>query len=74
MTYWKFMKLSINLSLFILTLFMFDNKSLSITDYEIKEICKKEKKRLTCMKKLQKKRMNYKKGEIIEIPVIPYKR
>ena len=68
------MKLSINLSLFILTLFMVDNKSLSLTDYEIKEICKKEKKSLTCMKKLQKKRMDIKQGDIIEIPVIPYKR
>ena len=68
------MKLSINLFLFILTLFIIDSKTLSLTDYEIKEICKKEKKRLTCMKKLQKKRMNFKQGDIIEIPVIPYKR
>ena len=68
------MKLSINLFLFILTLFIIDSKSLSLTDYEIKEICKKEKKSLTCMKKLQKKRMNFKQGDIIEIPVIPYKK
>ena len=68
------MKLSINLFLFILTILIIDSKSLSLTDYEIKEICKKEKKRLTCMKKLQKKRMNFKQGDIIEIPVIPYKR
>jgi len=67
------MKLSINLTLFILTIFMIDNKSLSLTDYEIKEICKKEKRSLKCMKELQKKRINFKQGDIIEIPVIPYK-
>ena len=68
------MKLSINLSLFILTLFMIDNKLLSLTDYQIKKICMNEKKSLTCMKKLKKKRMNFKQGDTIEIPVIPYKR
>ncbi len=68
------MKLSVNLSLFILTLFIFDNKSLSLTDYEIKEICKKERKSLTCIKELQRKRLNLEQGDIIEIPVIPYKR
>ena len=68
------MKLSINLSLFILTLFTIDSRLLSLTDYEIKEICKKEKRSLTCMKKLQKKRTDIKQGDIIEIPVIPYKR
>ena len=52
---------------------MIDNKSLSLTDYEIKEICKKEKRSLKCMKELQKKRINCKQGDIIEIPVIPYK-
>ena len=53
---------------------MIDNKLLSLTDYQIKKICMNEKKSLTCMKKLKKKRMNFKQGDIIEIPVIPYKR
>ena len=49
-------------------------KSLSITDFQIKKICKKEKRELTCIKNLQEKRSNLQKGNYIEIPVIPYKR
>ena len=48
-------------------------KSLSITDFQIKKICKKEKRELTCIKNLQKKRSNLQEGNYIEIPVIPYK-
>ena len=53
---------------------VFNNKSLSLSDYEIREICKKEKKRSNCIKNLYEKRLNLRKGEIIEIPVLPYKR
>ena len=48
-------------------------KSLSITDFQIKKICKKEKREFTCIKKLQEKRSNLQKGNHIEIPVIPYR-
>ncbi len=48
-------------------------KSLSITDFQIKKICKKEKRESTCIKNLQEKRSNLQKGNHIEIPVIPYK-
>ena len=48
-------------------------KSFSITDFQIKKICKKEKRQLTCKKNLQEKRYNLQKGNHIEIPVIPYK-
>ena len=55
------MKLLLNLCLFLSSLFLLGEKSFSITDYQIKKICKKE------------KRSNLQKGNHIEIPVIPYK-
>ena len=67
------MKLLLNLFLFLLSLFLMGEKSLSITDFQIKKICKKEKRESTCIKNLQEKRSNLQKGNHIEIPVIPYK-
>ncbi len=67
------MKLLLNLSLFFFTFFLMGEKSFSITDFQIKKICKKEKRQLTCKKNLQEKRYNLQKGNHIEIPVIPYK-
>ena len=66
------MKLLLNLSLFLFPLFLMSEKSFSITDFQIKKICKKEKRELTCIKNLQEKRSNLQKGNHIEIPVIPY--
>ena len=66
------MKLLLNLSLLLLTLFMFNNKSFSLTNYQIKNICKKEKRELSCIKNLQEKKSNLKKGNIIEIPIKPF--
>ena len=60
-------------SLFLFTLLLICEKSFSITDFQIKKICKKEKRELTCIKNLQEKRSNLQKGNHIEIPVIPYK-
>ena len=68
------MKLALNLSLFLLTFFIFDETLFSLTNYQIKKICKKKNRELTCIKNLQEKRSNLKKGNLIEIPVIPYKR
>ena len=68
------MKLLLNLSLLIFALILLGDKSYSITDYQIKKLCKKEKRELTCIKNLQEKRSNLQKGNYIEIPVIPYKR
>ena len=68
------MKKALNLSLFLIALVMLGNKSFSLTDYKIKKICIKEKRESTCIEKLQEKRYNLKKGNLIEIPVIPYKR
>ena len=68
------MKLVLNLFLFLFTLCIFEDKSLSLTNYQIKEICKKEKKVSYCKKNLKEKKLNLKKGNYIEIPVIPYKK
>ena len=64
------MKLALILSL--LTLFMFDNKTFSLTNYQISKICKKEKRVSACIKKFEEKRDNLKNGDRIEIPIIPY--
>ena len=66
------MKYILNLSLFIL--FTFVEKSFSLTNYQITRICKKEKRASTCIKNLREKRDNLEKGNLIKIPVIPYKK
>ena len=68
------MKFGLPLTIFLIALFSFGDKSFSLTDYQIKKICKKEKRESTCIKKLQEKRSYLQKGNFIEIPVIPYKR
>ena len=68
------MKLSLNLTFFLLALLLLGDKSSSLTDYQIKKLCKKEKRELTCIKKLREKKAHLLKGNFIEIPTIPYKR
>ena len=68
------MKLLLNFSIFLLAFFSFSNESLSLTDYQIKRYCKKEKNKLSCVKELKEKKSNLQKGKLIEIPVTPYKR
>ena len=70
----KSMRLALNLFLFLFALVIFGDKSLSLSDFQIKRICKKEKRELACIKILKEKRFNLQKGNLIEIPVIPYKR
>ena len=67
------MKLALNICLTLFVLFIFGDKSFSLTDYQIKNICKNEKKKSTCIKFLVEKRSNLQKGNLIEIPVLPYK-
>ena len=50
------------------------DKSYSLSDYQIEKFCKKDKRELTCIKNLKEKKSNLQKGNLIEIPVIPYKR
>ena len=68
------MKLVINFFMFLLAFFSFSNKSLSLTDYQIKRFCAKEKRVSLCIINLQEKRSDLQKGKLIEIPVTPYKR
>jgi len=58
----------------LLAFFSFSNESLSLTDYEIKRYCKKQKRVSSCIKDLKEKRSKLQEGKHIEIPVLPYKR
>ena len=68
------MKLGINLFLFFFAFVIYGDKSFSLTDFQIKKICKKEKRQSICIKDLQEKRFDLKKGKLIEIPVVPYRK
>ena len=68
------MKLLLNFSIFLLAFFSLSNESFSLSDFEIKRFCAKEKKVSLCIKNLQQKRSDLQKGKLIEIPVKPYKR
>ena len=68
------MKFVLNFSIFLLAFFSFSNESLSLSDFQIKRFCAKEKKVSLCIKNLQEKRSDLQKGKLIEIPVKPYKR
>jgi len=68
------MKLVLNFYMFLFAFFSFSNKSLSLTDYQIKRFCAKEKRVYLCIKNLQEQRSDLQKGKLIEIPVTPYRR
>jgi len=68
------MKLVLNFSIFLLAFFSFSNESLSLTDYQIKRYCSKQKRISSCIKDLQEKRSKLQEGKHIEIPVLPYQR
>ena len=68
------MKLLLNFSIYLFAFFSFSNESFSLSDYQIKRLCAKEKKVSLCIKNLQEKRSDLQKGKLIEIPVKPYKR
>ena len=74
MVWRKQMKLLLNYSMFLLIFFLFSNESFSLTDYQLKRFCAKEKRISLCIKNLQEKRSDLQKGKLIEIPVTPYKR
>ena len=67
------MKLVLNFSIFLLAFFSFSNESFSLTEYQIKRYCRKEKRVYTCIKNLQEKKFFLQKGKLIEIPVKSYK-
>ena len=67
------MKLLLDLSIFLLAFFSFSNESFSLSDFQIKRFCVKERRVSLCIKNLQEKRSELQKGKLIEIPVKPYK-
>ena len=68
------MKLFFNILLFLLfTNFNLD-KAYSLSDYQIKEMCQRKKRKSTCIKELKLKNLNLLQGNQIEIPVIPFKK
>ena len=68
------MKLILKLSLFLFVLTIFEDNTFSLTDYQIKKICKNKKIASICIKNLLEKRSKLQKGLFIEIPVRPYRR
>ena len=70
----KSVKLGLNLSLLLFAASSLNDKSFSLTDYKIKNICKKERRESICIRNLQQKKNNLQKGKVIEIPVIPNKK
>ena len=53
---------------------IYEYPAYGLSDFQIKEICKKKQRRLTCIKQLKFKKSKWLKGNKIEIPVIPYKK
>ena len=68
------MKLVLNFFMILWAFFSFSNDLFSLSDFQIKRFCKREKKVSLCMKNLQEKRSDLQKGKLIEIPVKPYKK
>ena len=68
------MKFVLKISIFLFAFFSFSNESFSLTDFQIKRFCKKEKRVSLCIKNLQDKRSDLQEGKLIKIPVKPYKR
>ncbi len=68
------MKWVFNLFLFLLVFVSISDESFSLTNYQIKKYCAKEKRFLSCVKNLKEKRSNLQRGKAIEIRVVPYKR
>ena len=67
------MKLVLNFSMFLLVFFSFSKESFSLTNYQIKRFCAKEKRVSLCIKNLKEKRSELQEGKLIEIPIKPYK-
>ena len=68
------MKLAFKFCLLFFSLVIYGDKSFSLSDFQIKKICKKEKRQSVCMKDLKKKRFDLENGKLIEIPVLPYRK
>ena len=63
-----------NLSFFLFALLINGDESFSLTNYQIKKICRKAERESTCIKNLKERKFDLQKGKKIEIPVIPHKK
>ena len=63
-----------NIFFFLFLFLIYEHKTIALTDYQIKEVCRKEKRLLKCIKNLQNKRSDLIKGNRIEVPVVPFKK
>ena len=68
------MKLAFKLLVLFTHLLIMSEESLSLTTNQIKNICKKQPRKFACIKELEDKKYNLQRGNLIKIPVIPYKR
>ncbi len=68
------MKLIFNLLLFLSISVLYESTAYSLSDYQIREICQRKQRRLTCIKMMKLKRFNLLEGNKIEIPVEPFKK
>jgi len=68
------MKILIN-AIFILGIsLLYEDNAFSMTDYQIKKICRNAKRKSDCIEELKDKRLDLIQGKKIEIPVIPFKK
>ena len=68
------MNFILNIFILLFALFIYEKKNYAMTDYQIKEICKKKKRKSFCMRYMKDKRSNLLEGKRIEIPVIPFRK
>ena len=68
------MKSFFNTLFSLIVLFSSEISVYAISDNRIKDICKKEVTRSTCIRNLKIKKLNLLEGNRIEIPVIPFKK
>ena len=68
------MRVLLKTILLIFVILFYERNSFALSDYQIREICRKDKRKFTCIKDLQEKRLNLLKGNRIEIPVEPFKK
>ena len=64
----------IQISSIFVIFFLIENNAYSLSDYQIKQICKNRPRKSSCVKDLKSKKLNLLRGDQIEIPVIPYKK
>ena len=67
------MRLLLKLFLFLCVLTIFEENSFSLTNYQIRKICKNKKRVAICVNNLLEKRSKLQKGIFIEIPVRTYR-